>query len=79
MIWVMRFFMKIFQPIRIKRFLKKSQRENYENGVLKLFFEIANRTIGDMSNNVIGEILINNFVRKLFRLPYFVCATKSDF
>ena len=78
-IWVVKFFMKNFQPIRIERFLKKSQRKNYENGALKLVIENANRTIGDMSNNVIGEILINVFIRKLFKFPYFGCATKSDF
>ena len=75
----MKFFMKNFQPIRIERFLKKSKRKNHDNGVLKLIFENANRTLGNMSKNSVGEILINLFVRKLFRFPYFGCATKSDF
>ena len=78
-IWVMKFFMKNFQPIRIERFLKKSQRKNHDNGALKLIFENPYRTLGDMSKNCVGEILINAFVRKLLRFPYFGCARKSDF
>ena len=75
----MKFFMKNFQPIRIERFLKKSYRKNHDNGALKLIFENANKTLGDMSKNCVGEILINLFVRKLLRFLYFGCATKSAF
>ena len=74
MIWVM----KIFQPIRIKRSLKKSKRLLHDNGPLN-FFEMSIPLLEMNLTTNPDEILINAFVRKLLRFPYFGCATKSDF